>query len=270
MASDPENTTPANGRISVPAALGALGLVVAAVVFGVLGPRMGQRGIRLGGTPLSEIRDVAIDLYGIRLLGGTSDLEGPGEGFSQIEGLGFESRGSEIIDLNELGPASSHWFEHPQENIPVLVLELADASRFIYFDQLGRQRPLLAEDRILEKIGLESVAWVGDLRNSPYWARPRFEEVLEDRSLGTVILGLGDQVVLIVAPTLQTAEEIADRIVPELEPDEGGEVAMEGYPWGSGWSDEPGRPVRPRLSLRDTPCDLMPSVPSSMSSSCPS
>ena len=78
MASDPANTNQAKGRISIPAALGALALVAGAIVFGVLGPRMGQRGIRLGGTPLSEVRDLAIDLYGVWLLDETSEEQGSG------------------------------------------------------------------------------------------------------------------------------------------------------------------------------------------------
>ena len=271
MARDPANTNRAHGRISIPAALGALALVAGAIVFGVLGPRMGQRGIRLGGTPLSEIRDLAIDLYGIRLLGGTSDLEAPGEGFSEIESLGFRSKGTEIIQLAELGKASSHWFSNAEEESSILVLELEDASRFIYFDPLGRQRPLMPDERVEESIDLSTAAWPRNLMPAPFenrpfenWpleSKPELRRILANGSLGVAILGLEGRVVVVVAPDLDQAVEAADAIAPPIEAVEDREVAMEGYPWGSGWSDESGWPKRFRPTQRDSSCDLIPSVP---------
>ena len=271
MASDPANTNRAKGRISIPAALGALALVAGAIVFGVLGPRMGQRGIRLGGTPLSEIRDLAIDLYGIRLLDDSSDLEASAEEYSEIEALGFVSEGTEIIQLDELGIASSHWFSNAEEESSILVLELDDASRFIYFDPLGRQRPLMPDERVEESIGLDSVGWAWNLmlRGVPPEVPPEKQSELEKirtgGPLGVAILGLEGGVVVVVAPDQEQAAEAADAIAPRIEAVEGREVAMEGYPWGSGWSDESGWPKRFRPTQRDSSCDLIPSVPSSTS-----
>ena len=261
MASDPANTNRAKGRISIPAALGALALVAGAIVFGVLGPRMGQRGIRLGGTPLSEVRDLAIDLYGVWLLDNTSDLEASAEEFSQIEALGFVSEGAKVIQLDVFGKASSHWFAHPEEERSILVLELEDSSRFIYFDPLARQRPLMPDERVEESIGLDSVGWVRNLMlpRSPK-KRSELRKILSARSLGVVILGLGGRVVVVVAPDLDQAVEAADRIAPPIEAVEGREVATEGYPWGSGWSDESGWPKRFCPTQRDSSCDLIPSV----------
>ena len=238
MAAEPENTTRSRGRISVPAALGAIALVIAAIVFGVLGPRMGQRGIRLGGTPLSEIRDLAVDLYGVRLLGGTADLESPGMGYLEIEKLGFQSRGTETIELDRLGRASGHWFRDQDAKSSILVLEVPDSSRFVYFDPLGRQRPLLPGERIEESIGLNTVEWAREWPRSPVVspadARTELENILEGGTLGVTILGLGGEVVVVVAPDFDEAVEIADLIAPGIERNEVGEVAMEGYPWGSG------------------------------------
>ena len=276
MPDEPSNTKWAKGRISIPAALGAIALVIGAVVFGVLGPRMGQRGIRLGGTPLSEVCDLAVDLYGVRLLGGTADLEAPGEGFPEIETLGFGSKGTEVIRLDGLGLAWGHWFSNPEEERSILVLEIEDSNRFVYFDPLGRQRPLMPNERVEESIELVTVGWARDFMQNPlriprdstqFQVRPELRRILAGGSLGVTIFGLKGRVVVVVAPDLDQAVEAADRIAPPIEAVEGREVAMEGYPWESGWSDESGWPKRFRPRQRDSSCDLIPSVPFFMPSS---
>ena len=264
MASDSANTNRAKGRISIPAALGALALVAAAVVFGILGPRMGQRGIRLGGTPLSEVRDLAIDLYGVWLLDDTSGLKASAKEFSEIEALGFEREGAKVVQLDVFGKASSHWFAHPEEERSILVLEIEDSSRFVYFDPLARQRPLMPDERVEESIGLESVGWTRNLMPPPPpEKRSELRKILAGGSLGVVILGLEGGVVVVVAADQEQAGEAADAIAPRIEAVESREVAIEGYPWGSGWSDESGWPKRFRPTQRDSSCDLITSVPSS-------
>lgn len=229
MADDPLNTKGTAGRISLPAALGALALVAGSILFGVLGPRMGQRGIRLSGTPLSEVRDVAIDIYGGWFLGRIEDLESSMEAYPGIPELGFEPRGSEATGNGPDGGATAHWFARPGDDVPVLVFQLENPSRFVYFDSLGRQRPLLPGDRIEESIDLEAVDWVRELaRSRRRDLDPR--RLFVEAALGVVVLGLGEEAVVVIAAGLEEAVEVADRIAPAIEAEDGGEVAFRGYP----------------------------------------
>jgi hypothetical protein len=237
MSNDPVKSTRTSGRISVPAALGALALMVGAIVFGILGPRMGQRGLRLVGTPLSEVRDFGIEVYGAWFLGGSWKGEPSEERFTQVESLGFQSEGSSVLDLDVVGGAVAHWFVRPGGETPILVLELLDPGRFIHFDPLGRQRPLVTGDRIEESIELRSVPWAREAGNA-FRRGPAVRELLSSGSLGVVVLGLGDHAVVIIAPGLEPAVEVADRIEPVIEPDGEPEVASLGCSLEPGCSDE--------------------------------
>ena len=231
MSNDPSNKKGTAGRISLPAVLGALALVAGSILFGVLGPRMGQRGLRFSGTPLSDVRDAAIEIYGGWFFGSMRDAKSSGEAYSEVLEPDFEPRGSKPIDLGPVGSATAYWFTRPGEDVPVLVFELLDPTRFVYFDSLGRQRPLQPGERIEESIDLEDVDWVRELgrpRRGPESPNPR--RLFAEAALGVVVLGLGEEAVVILAPGLEEAVEAANRIAPPIEADERGEVAFRGYP----------------------------------------
>ena len=231
MSDDPPNKKTTGGRISLPAVLGALALVAGSILFGVLGPRMGQRGLRFSRTPLSEVRDVAIDLYGGWFLGQIENLEPLAEAYPEILELSFERKGSAATGTGSGGGATTHWFARPGDDVPVLVFQLEDPTRFVYFDSLGRQRPLLPGDRIEESIDLEAVDWVRKLVTRPRKSdRPDFRRLIAEGALGVVVLGLGEEAVVVIAAGLEEAAEVADRIAPAIEADETGEVAFRGYP----------------------------------------
>ncbi|MCP4798063.1 MAG: hypothetical protein GY885_18065, partial [Phycisphaeraceae bacterium] len=53
--SRPRRRSRGSARVSLPAVLAALAMVAASVLFGIYGPRMQQRGVRVAGTPLADL-----------------------------------------------------------------------------------------------------------------------------------------------------------------------------------------------------------------------
>ena len=201
-------------RISLSAVIGALLLVAGAIAFGIHGPRMGQRGIWLEGTPLSEAWFHSIDLYldgfgqqrdalSSRESGDLDDRARPI--VAAAEALGWTLEGGRSVDV--FGGGVVDWFTRPGGGTPLMVLTLEDPWRFTFFDALGRQRPLAPGVRVIEAVPLFDLPWLA--------ARiPAFGDVDE---LGVVVLGLRDEGVVIVSGGLDAAQEVADELDPPSE-----------------------------------------------------
>ena len=202
-------------RISVSAVIGALLLVAGAIAFGIHGPRMGQRGIWLEGTPLSEAWFYSIDLYPDwfdreqRAIISSREPGDPDEPARSIvaaaEALGWTLEGGRSVDA--FGGGVVDWFTRPGGATPLMVLTLEDPWRFTFFDALGRQRPLAPGVRVIEAVPLFELPW-------PAARIPAFGDVDE---LGVVVLGLRDEGVVIVSGGLDAAQEVADELDPPSE-----------------------------------------------------
>ncbi len=205
-------------QLSFPAILGTLVLVAGAVTFGVLGPRMGQRGMRIRGIPATVLQEAVLS----ELLGSidgdqSSDLM---HGGLRIDADPAEAMGKAIKYLEEtLGPAVEPpllidaGFELVASRRTVILgvdavrldyrsretgrlavlIELADPLAFVHFDTLGRQLPLIPGTRIGEEIALQA---------------SRGASI----SIGMVMLGFQGRATVIVAVDPEVAAEIADLI----------------------------------------------------------
>ncbi|MDA1027373.1 MAG: hypothetical protein O3A19_13220 [Planctomycetota bacterium] len=198
-------------RISGPAVLAALSMVAAAILFGIYGPRMQQRGAPLDGTPLVDllkaisrsattappIRVDDADDPIVQIRQATRDLDevlGPGIEPPVLEEVGLILVGS-IIERDLAGTSGVQLtYESRNSGERVFIFEVADAARFTHFDPLGRHLPLLPGARISEEI----------------------EQGAE--RLGLVILGIDGHAIVIIAINLEKANLIADVIRPVLAP----------------------------------------------------
>lgn len=201
-------------------------MVAASVLFGVYGPRMQQRGVRLAGTPLADLIKAvsrsAASYSAPRFdrfedSGGASDgAEESGdprrtgvvrtaiEDMEEVLGPGVEPPKLATRDLLLVGSAIERnlagaggvrlVYESERSGDRVFVFEVHDAMQFTHFDSLGRYLPLLSGTRIEEELEL------GPAR------------------LGLVILGFDDRATVIIAIDVETAAEVADAIRPILRP----------------------------------------------------
>lgn len=208
--------------------LAALSMVAAAVLFGIYGPRMQQRGVRVGGTPLADLikavsrsaasyspprsePDVGRD-DDSRTADGSVDLTASGsvraaiKDMAEVLGPGVEPPSLLSRDLVLVGSAIERnlagaggvrlVYESDRSGDRVFVFEVQDAMQFTHFDPRGRYLPLLSGTRIEEELEL------GPTR------------------LGLVILGFDDRATVIIAIDVETAVEVADAIRPVLRPDD--------------------------------------------------
>ena len=214
-----------SARISLPAVLAALAMVAASVLFGIYGPRMQQRGVRVAGTPLADLikavsRSAAS--YSPPRIDRSADDEadeddtgdaGPSDAvrtaikdMAEVLGPGVEPSSLATRDLALVGSAIERnlagaagvrlVYESDRSGDRVFVFEVRDAMQFTHFDSLGRYLPLLSGTRIQEELEL------GPTR------------------LGLVILGFDDRATVIIAIDVETAVEVADAIRPVLRPEE--------------------------------------------------
>ncbi|MCP4497910.1 MAG: hypothetical protein GY825_14180 [Phycisphaeraceae bacterium] len=214
-----------SARVSLPAVLAALAMVAASVLFGIYGPRMQQRGVRVAGTPLADLikavsRSAAsyspprIDRFAddesdeddtgdagpsdaVRTaIKDMAEVLGPGVEPSSLATRNLALVGS-AIERNLAGAAGVRLvYESDRSGDRVFVFEVRDAMQFTHFDSLGRYLPLLSGTRIQEELEL------GPTR------------------LGLVILGFDDRATVIIAIDVETAVEVADAIRPVLRPEE--------------------------------------------------
>jgi hypothetical protein len=211
--------------LSLPAILGTLVLVAGAVAFGVLGPRMGQRGMRLRGIPATRLQDAVIgeifgdltrgthaDVIQAEALGDPDpqrvmrvairDLEevlGPAVEPPGLSEAGFELVGSRRLDLLQV-PAVRLDYRSEETGRTLVLIELADPLAFVHFDTLGRQLPLLPGTRIEEAIPLDPSG-----RILP--------------PVGMVMLGFDGRATVIVTIDPDVAGEVADLIEPVIPAD---------------------------------------------------
>lgn len=207
----PHHPTPRRppARISGPAVLAALSLVAAAILFGIYGPRMQQRGVPLDGTPLADllqaisrsattappirVDELADPLEKTRQA--TRDLGevlGPGIEPPVLDEVGLALVGS-TIERDLVGTSGVQLtYESSKSGERVFIFEVADAARFTHFDPLGRHLPLLPGAKIVEEI----------------------EQGTE--RLGLVILGIDGHATVIIAINLEKAILIANVIRPVL------------------------------------------------------
>lgn len=214
-------------RISPIAVLGTLVMVAGAVVFGVLGPRMGQRGMRIRGIPVTSLRDAALDevLAGAAGMGledvvhahqlvepdpdhvvvnATRVLEkvlGPAVEPPMLVTVGFELTAARRLDLVDV-PAVRLDYRSTASGEAAVLFELADPLSFVHFDTLGRQQPLLPGTRIQETIHLGGP---GDRGLLP--------------TIGLVILAVDGRATVVVTPDPDVADDIADALEPPRIPD---------------------------------------------------
>ena len=223
--SRPRRRSRGSARVSLPAVLAALAMVAASVLFGIYGPRMQQRGVRVAGTPLADLikavsRSAAsyspprID----RFADDESDEDDTGDAgpsdavrtaikdMAEVLGPGVEPSSLSTRDLALVGSAIERnlagaagvrlVYESDRSGDRVFVFEVRDAMQFTHFDSLGRYLPLLSGTRIQEELEL------GPTR------------------LGLVILGFDDRATVIIAIDVETAVDVADAIRPVLRPEE--------------------------------------------------
>ena len=215
-------------RVSLPAVLAALSMVAASVLFGIYGPRMQQRGVRVGGTPLADLiksvsrsaasyspprperganrADSSRDADGSVNEGGSGAVRTAIKDMAEVLGPGVEPPSLLARDLVLVGSTIERnlagaggvrlVYESDRSGDRVFVFEVRDAMQFTHFDSLGRHLPLLSGTRIEEELEL------GPTR------------------LGLVILGFDDRATVIIAIDVETAVEVADAIRPVLRPEE--------------------------------------------------
>ena len=220
-----------SSRVSVPAVLAALSMVAASVLFGIYGPRMQQRGVRVGGTPLADLikavsrsaasysppraergenrDDGPTEADGAAKAGASGSVRTAIKDMVEVLGPGVEPPSLLALDLALVGSAVERnlagaggvrlVYESDRSGDRVFVFEVRDAMQFTHFDTLGRYLPLLSGTRIQEELEL------GPTR------------------LGLVILGFDDRVTVIIAIDVETAVEVADTIRPVLRPEESSE-----------------------------------------------
>ncbi len=237
-------------RISPIAVLGTLVLVAGAVLFGVHGPRMGQRGIRIQGIPATNLRDAILDqvlgdpdgdrdavqIREIEAESGTvvesaigqlGSVFGPAVEPPVLSDVGFELAGSRRLDL--LGHAAVRLdYRSVERRRPAWIFELSDPLDFVHFDDRGRQQPLLPGTRIQETLHL-----------GPRGDRGQFP------SFTLVILATDGMATVIVALDPEDADEIAARIEPggDSDPDSVDEVVATILEGPIGSMSRPGSPI---------------------------
>lgn len=211
-------------RFSPIAVFGTLVLVAGAVAFGVLGPRMGQRGMRIRGIPATSLRDAVLDdvlgsgpgvastdvvharglvepdpetvaAVAMRHFG---EVFGPAVEPAVLTESGFELAGSRRLEL--LGvPAIRLDYRSTEPGWKAILFEIADPLAFVHFDDLGRQQPLLPGTRVQETVRLGPTGGPG-----------------EPPPIGLVMLAVDGRATVIVT----FDPEVADRIAEEIEPGE--------------------------------------------------
>ena len=187
----------------VSAVIGALLLVAGAIAFGIHGPRMGQRGIWLEGTPLSEAWFYSIDLYldwfDPRQPDSLASRESgvfdePARSIvAAAEALGWTLEGGRSVDA--FGGVVD-WFTRPGKRDTA---HGADARGSVAIHLLRRPRTAAAATpgvRVIEAVPLFELPW-------PAAGIPAFGDVDE---LGVVVPGLRDEGVVIVSGGLDAAQ----------------------------------------------------------------
>lgn len=181
--------------------------MAAAVAFGVLGPRMGQRGVRMAGTPLVDLQQEVLMEFRGSLEGYEIDgrPERPlREGAWDLGSLEIVFEDEENLDL--LGIAATvlrYRDETSGSSRPLQIFRISQPRAFIRSDALGRQLPLLPGVRIEETVDI---------------GLPGFPA-------GLVILGFEDHALIVVTLGLERALDVANLIDPPAEPDS--EAALE-------------------------------------------
>jgi hypothetical protein len=165
-------------------------MVAGAVLFGLLGPRMGQRGMRIHGIPATTLQaavlavldgeigsgfidvaqpDLVIDSdpetvrgVAIRNLG---EALGPAVEPPRLVDAGFDLVGSRRLRLCGVEAVQLN-YRSTLTGEAAILFELADPLAFVHFDTRGRQLPLLPGTRIEESItlgaspGLSPAIWM--------------------------------------------------------------------------------------------------------------
>lgn len=210
----------AGARVSPIAVLGTLLLVAGAIVFGVHGPRMGQRGVRIQGIPATSLRDAVLDQVlgdhggdpahphgfasaasepGVVVesaIGHLGSVFGPAVEPPVLGEVGFDLVGARRVEV--LGHAAVRLdYRSGASGRLAVLFEIADPLDFIHFDDRGRQQPLLPGTRIQETLHLGAGRGPGGL--------PSFT---------LVILASDGMATVVVALDPEDADEIAARIEP--------------------------------------------------------
>ena len=204
----------------MPAILVTMVLVAGAVVFWILGPRMGQRGMRIRGIPATVLQDAVLS----ELLGQPEGMHGsdiihagiridadPARTKAlaikhletalgpAVEPPGLAEAGFELVDSRPLVlldvEAVRLDYRSEETGRSAVLIELADPLAFVHFDTMGRQIPLIPGTSIEEAIVLDPS------QRSPV-------------TIGLVMLGFEGRATVIVTLDPEVAAEIADLIEP--------------------------------------------------------
>ncbi|MAC18661.1 MAG: hypothetical protein CMJ23_03095 [Phycisphaerae bacterium] len=175
--------------------------MAAAVAFGILGPRMGQRGVRISGTPLADLQHKVL-LEFRASLDGFGDAEGSEregvESAPDLSSLEIIFEGKENLEL--LGTRVTvfrYRDEGSGSSRPLQIFQVSEPRAFVRSDALGRQLPLLSGVRIEETVDIGLPGFLA----------------------GLVILGFEDHASIVVTLGLDRALDVANLIDPPVESD---------------------------------------------------
>ena len=195
--------------LSTLAVLATLTLIVGSIALGIFGPRMGQRGTRLAGEPLSDLRNEVEQLYQVAVSATRRDVDedpegaarqavtevfGPAMAIPDLTGEDCVLEGAMILSVAGHRAVWLRYRRSADRRWPVMVLLVAEPHDLLHFDPLGRYLPLAP--------GV------------------RFEETLEgpgmrpSRAPGLVIHAQDGYAVVVVATPLDVAVEIENAILP--------------------------------------------------------
>lgn len=193
---------------SVAAIFCTVALIAASIGLGIYGPRMGQRGTRISGEPLSVLRNESVHLYEVAC---TTPRRDAGEAVAAAEAAISSVFGTamEVPDLSDQGcrlegamelMVAGHravWLRYSEERsrFPVMLLLVAEPHDLLHFDVLGRHLPLLPGSRIEEQL---------------VWPDP-----YPLPTAGMVIRALDGSAIVFIATPPDRATELERAILPE-------------------------------------------------------
>ena len=205
---DEPQTTRRSAGLSILAVVGTLAIIVGSISLGVYGPRMGQRGTRIAGEPLSVLRNEVAQLYEVAVTATRRDADEDPEtvardAISEVFGPDvpvpdLTAEGCRLEGAMALAVADhrSVWLRYRQTSsrFPAMILLVSDPHDLFHFDVLGRHLPLMPGVRVEEELEWPFMAPV-----------PR---------AGLVIRAMDGYAVVIVASPPERAVEIEEAILP--------------------------------------------------------
>ena len=207
MVDEPQTTRRAAG-LSIVAVLGTLTVIAGSISLGIYGPRMGQRGTRIAGEPLSVLRNEVAQLYEVAVTATRRDADEDPEAAARTAISEVFGPDVPVPDLTEEGcriegamalAVADHrsvWLRYRQDSSrrPVMILLVSEPHDLFHFDVLGRHLPLIPGVRVEDELEWPFMTPV-----------PR---------AGFVIRAMDGYAVVIVASPLERAVEIEEAILP--------------------------------------------------------